>query len=223
MKSIQPVKMKKLEDNTEKIGISKLLLMENAGAGLAKIIINRYNKKKIKKILIICGSGNNGGDGLVCARHLLNFADTITICLLNTKKTLKTHETKTNWKIINNINQIKTIEFFQNDNFFKSFDKELSKCNIVIDAIFGTGIKGNMKEHFTQVIKQVNKKKKHIISVDIPSGLDPATGDIHTNVIKAEVTVTFHKVKKGLQKKKNITGKIIVIPIGIPPELEKDL
>ena len=189
--------MKKLEDNTEKIGISKLLLMENAGAGLAKIIINRYNKKKIKKILIICGSGNNGGDGLVCARHLLNFADTITICLLNTKKTLKTHETKTNWKIINNINQIKTIEFFQNDNFFK--------------------------EHFTQVIKQVNKKKKHIISVDIPSGLDPATGDIHTNVIKAEVTVTFHKVKKGLQKKKNITGKIIVIPIGIPPELEKDL
>ena len=84
MKSIQPVKMKKLEDNTEKIGISKLLLMENAGAGLAKIIINRYNKKKIKKILIICGSGNNGGDGLVCARHLLNIADTITICLLNT-------------------------------------------------------------------------------------------------------------------------------------------
>ena len=61
MKSIHPVKMKKLEDNTEKIGISKLLLMENAGAGLAKIIINRYNKKKIKKILIICGSGNNGG------------------------------------------------------------------------------------------------------------------------------------------------------------------
>ena len=80
-----------------------------------------------------------------------------------------------------------------------------------------------MKKHFTQVIKQVNKKKKHIISVDIPSGLDPATGDIHTNVIKAEVTVTFHKVKEGLQKKKNITGKIIVTPIGIPPELEKDL
>ena len=84
--------MKLLEDMAEEIGISKLVLMENAGLQLANGIQKQYSKNKSKNILIVCGSGNNGGDGLVCARYLVQFANEITICLLNINGKLKTNE-----------------------------------------------------------------------------------------------------------------------------------
>lgn len=215
--------MRILEDRAEQIGISKLILMENAGSELARVIINKYKEDKSKKILIICGSGNNGGDGLVCARHLLGFADSITVCLLNTNKECKTKEIQINWQIIRKIKKINKIEFFQNKNFSNMFEQELEKCNIVVDAIFGTGLRGNIKQHYQYVITQINKNHNPIISVDIPSGLDPLNGNVSKNVVKAEVTVTFHKVKDGLLNNKDITGEIITVDIGIPPELENNL
>ena len=109
--------MKLLEDMAEEIGISKLVLMENAGLQLANVIQKQYSKNKSKNILIVCGSGNNGGDGLVCARHLIQFADKITICLLNIKGKLKTNEIKKNWNLIKDIKKIKKMEIFQNKNF----------------------------------------------------------------------------------------------------------
>ena len=215
--------MKRLEDMAEQIGISKLILMENAGSRLAKIIKKRYLDNKSKKIMIICGSGNNGGDGLVCARHLLGFSDEITVCLLNTNGKLKTYEIETNWKIINNIKQIKKIEFFQNKRFVYDFEQEINRCDIIIDALFGTGLHGNLKNHFEYVINQINKSNKSIISVDVPSGLNPSDGSFIDNVVKSELTVTFHKVKSGLLGKNDITGEIVIADIGIPPELENNL
>ena len=128
--------MKLLEDMAEEIGISKLVLMENAGLQLANVIQKQYSKNKSKNILIVCGSGNNGGDGLVCARHLIQFADEITICLLNIKGKLKTHEIKKNWNLIEGIKQIKKMEVFQNKNFTKEFENEVKSYN----SMFSFGI-----------------------------------------------------------------------------------
>ena len=209
--------MKLLEDMAEEIGISKLVLMENAGLQLANVIQKQYSKNKSKNILIVCGSGNNGGDGLVCARHLIQFADKITICLLNIKGELKTNEIKKNWNLIKDIKLIKRIEIFQNKNFTQEFENEVNKSNIIVDALFGTGLHGNLDDQVAFVMNQINKSEKSIVAVDIPSGLNPLDGSIANDVIKAELTVTFHKSKSGLLQRDEITGEIITVDIGIPP------
>ena len=215
--------MKLLEDMAEEIGISKLVLMENAGLQLANIIQKQYSKNKSKNILIVCGSGNNGGDGLVCARHLIQFADEITICLLNINGKLKTNEVKKNWNLIRGIKKIKKMEIFQNKNFTKEFENEINKSDIIIDALFGTGLHGKLNNQVAFVMNQINKSKKSIVAVDIPSGLNPLDGSIANDVIIAELTVTFHKSKTGLLQREEITGKIIIVDIGIPPELGNNL
>ena len=215
--------MKLLEDMAEEIGISKLVLMENAGIQLANIIQKQYSKNKSKNILIVCGSGNNGGDGLVCARHLIQFADEITICLLNINGKLKTNEIKKNWNLIRGIKKIKKMEIFQNKNFTKEFENEINKSDIIIDALFGTGLHGKLNNQVAFVMNQINKSKKSIVAVDIPSGLNPLDGSIANDVIIAELTVTFHKSKTGLLERDEITGEIITVDIGIPPELGNNL
>ena len=215
--------MKLLEDMAEEIGISKLVLMENAGLQLANIIQKQYSKNKSKNILIVCGSGNNGGDGLVCARHLIQFADEITICLLNIKGELKTNEIKKNWNLIEGIKQIKKMEVFQNKNFTKEFENEVNKSDIIVDALFGTGLHGKLNNQIAFVMNQINKSEKSIVAVDIPSGLNPLDGSVANYVIKAELTVTFHKSKSGLLQRNEITGEIITVDIGIPPELGNNL
>ena len=223
MESITPEKKKLLEDMAEEIGISKLILMENAGLQLANIIQKQYSKNKSKNILIVCGSGNNGGDGLVCARHLIQFADEITICLLNINGKLKTNEVKKNWNLIRGIKKIKKMEIFQNKNFIKEFENEINKSDIIIDALFGTGLHGKLNNQVAFVMNQINKSEKSIVAVDIPSGLNPLDGSIANDVIIAELTVTFHKSKTGLLQREEITGKIIIVDIGIPPELGNNL
>ena len=215
--------MKLLEDMAEEIGISKLVLMENAGLQLANIIQKQYSKNKSKNILIVCGSGNNGGDGLVCARHLIQFADKITICLLNINGKVKTNEIKKNWNLIRGIKKIKKMEIFQNKNFTKEFGNEINKSDIIIDALFGTGLHGKLNNQVAFVMNQINKSEKSIVAVDIPSGLNPLDGSIANDVIIAELTVTFHKSKTGLLQRDEITGEIITVDIGIPPELGNNL
>ena len=215
--------MKLLEDMAEEIGISKLVLMENAGLQLANVIQKQYSKNKSKNILIVCGSGNNGGDGLVCARHLIQFADEITICLLNINGKLKTNEVKKNWNLIRGIKKIKKMEIFQNKNFTKEFENEINKSDIIIDALFGTGLHGKLNNQVAFVMNQINKSEKSIVAVDIPSGLNPLDGSIANDVIIAELTVTFHKNKTGLLQREEITGEIITVDIGIPPELGNNL
>ena len=215
--------MKLLEDMAEEIGISKLVLMENAGLQLANVIQKQYSKNKSKNILIVCGSGNNGGDGLVCARHLIQFADEITICLLNINGKLKTNEIKKNWNLIRGIKKIKKMEIFQNKNFTKEFENEINKSDIIIDALFGTGLHGKLNNQVAFVMNQINKSEKSIVAVDIPSGLNPLDGSIANDVIIAELTVTFHKSKTGLLQREEITGEIITVDIGIPPELGNNL
>ena len=215
--------MKLLEDMAEEIGISKLVLMENAGLQLANVIQKQYSKNKSKNILIVCGSGNNGGDGLVCARHLIQFADEITICLLNINGKLKTNEVKKNWNLIRGIKKIKKMEIFQNKNFTKEFENEINKSDIIIDALFGTGLHGKLNNQVAFVMNQINKSEKSIVAVDIPSGLNPLDGSIANDVIIAELTVTFHKSKTGLLQREEITGEIITADIGIPPELGNNL
>tara|TARA_Y100000780_G_scaffold222644_1_gene232014 strand:- start:946 stop:1293 length:348 start_codon:yes stop_codon:yes gene_type:complete len=106
----------------------------------------------------------------------------------------------------------------------KEVSKELIRmikdANIIIDGIFGIGIRGEIKEPHSSIIDAINKSRAYKIAVDVPSGLDPDSGQIHDKCVKANVTITFHRMKKGLPKK-SVCGKIMVVPIGIPPDVER--
>ena len=99
-----------------------------------------------------------------------------------------------------------------------NFDFE---ADIIIDGILGTGISGQIREPYSSAINFINNSNTYKLAVDVPSGLDPDTGNTANIVVKANLTVTFHKMKKGMQKRNDLCGEIIVEKIGIPQEAEE--
>ena len=219
MHPITPNQMDKIDANSEKLGIPRILLMENAGSVLADHIINHVKELDSRKVVVVAGTGNNGGDGFVAARHLAGYSKEISVILLGNK--MKTKESTLNWNGIKNM--YKTIKLLTTDEF--DFEKKMKtiilEADIIIDAIFGTGIKGLPRKLHSNAINLINDSKVYILSVDVPSGLDPLTGEVNNISVIANETITFHRFKIGLLKRKDITGKIILKSIGVPPEAEE--
>jgi NAD(P)H-hydrate epimerase len=220
----QPIsseQMYRIEDNGFAIfGMKKMLMMENAGHGLADFIFSKKGPEFAgKKIVSFCGTGNNGGDAMVASRHLSGYQGAeITIVLIGDSKNIKTEETTVNWSIIRKMKSIKIIE---GNDVLKLAKKELSNSNIIIDGIFGTGIKGEIRDPFSNAIDLINDSKAYVVSVDIPSGLNPNDGSFQEKCVKADATVTFHRIKNGLTRNKKYTGEIHLEKIGIPLEAEQ--
>ncbi|MEM4311677.1 MAG: NAD(P)H-hydrate epimerase [Nitrososphaerales archaeon] len=219
METITPDEMRILEERAENLGIPRLLLMENAGSSIARILRTRFPNLKEKKIVVLAGSGNNGGDGFVAARHLVRYCDKVYVILLSEEEKVRTLEAQTNLKIIKNMNSLTFIVCEKRDKLEEN--KELIlKADIILDAIFGTGIKGSIKEPYSSTIELINNSKAFKVAVDIPSGLDPLDGKVHDKAVKADLTVSFHRAKKGLLLRKDLVGELIVEDIGIPPDVE---
>jgi NAD(P)H-hydrate epimerase len=235
-KGFEPItsqQMYTIENNGEKIlGLSKLLMMENAGSKISDFLIN-YFKDNLneKKIVSLCGLGNNGGDVIVANRHISGYLsskfsttnDNLVLVLLGKSDQIKTEEAITNWKIIEKIKNIRKLSLDAEN--LNDIEMEIESSDIIIDGIFGTGINGIIKDPFSKIIDKINqqKTKSFILSVDIPSGLNPDTGEIYDKSIKANTTITFHRIKHGLLKNIEYSGEILPVKIGIPIEAEMDV
>jgi NAD(P)H-hydrate epimerase len=220
-KAITSDQMYKIEENGHNLlGMHRVYMMENAGHGLADFIVAKFNTNlKGKAIVVICGSGNNGGDAFVASRHLSGYYDAkVTVILLGFPADLRTEEAKINLGIIENMDSIETI--FGNE-INDKIKRKIYKANIIIDGIFGTGVKGEIRDPHASAIELINKSKAYVVSVDIPSGMDPNTGEVHDSCVKANATVTFHRMKIGLVNNRKYTGQIHLERIGIPQEAEK--
>ena len=220
-KAITSDQMYKIEDNGHNlIGMHRVYMMENAGHGLADFIIDKFKTKlKGKEILAICGTGNNGGDGFVTSRHLSGYyGANVGVFLLGFPTELRTEEAKINWSIIENMVSLETMF---GDEISDEIKRKISRADIIIDGIFGTGIKGEIREPHGTIIEMINKSNAYVVSVDIPSGIDPNTGKAHDRCVKANATVTFHRMKIGLVNNKKYTGVIHIERIGIPEEAER--
>ena len=206
-----------------KFGMKKILMMENAGFGVADFIIKRFKNKQVSKlkILAICGSGNNGGDAMVAARHLTCSGINLKVIFLGETSSIKTEEALTNFQIISTMN--KTIELIINSKVDTKIKKQVLNADIIIDGIFGTGIKGDIQDPHLSVIKLINKSKSYIIAVDIPSGLNPNNGETTADCVRANTTITFHRIKIGLLNNRKYTGNLILKKIGIPIEAEEGI
>ena len=201
----------------KKYGIDEILLMENAGNAVFFQIEKEIGIKG-KKFLVLSGSGNNGGDGMVVARKLYSNGVEVKFFLLAPEHKLK-GITKKNFEILKKIGISIKKEPKQ-----KEIQKALEKTDIVIDAMLGTGLSGEVKGIYKKAIDLVNKSVKKVVSVDIPSGINGNTGEIMGIAVKSDITVTF-----GLPKIGNLNypgyehaKKLIVSHISFPPDLYND-
>ena len=218
---ISSEQMYRIEENGHTIfGMKKLLMMENAGHGLADFILSEKGPDLDgKKIISFCGTGNNGGDAMVASRHLsCYYGVDVMIVFLGDPKNIKTEETIVNWSIVG---KMKSIKILTGTNVFELAKREVSNSNIIIDGIFGTGIKGKIGEPYSSAIDLINGSDAYVVAVDIPSGIDPNDGAFHEKCVKADATVTFHRIKKGLTGNKEYTGKVHLEKIGIPIDAEQ--
>ena len=197
------------------MGFLKKFMMENAGAAAVRRLVEKTGSVDSKNIVIFVGLGNNGGDGLVMARHLAGHGAKVTVMLLGTSDKIKTEESNWNWSILEKMPSVKLMS----DSFI-DFD---FKPDILVDAILGTGIAGEIREPYASAINYINETECYKFAVDVPSGLDPQTGDTANIFTKCDMTVTFHKMKQGIPKRKDLTGELFAEKIGIPPEAEDDI
>jgi NAD(P)H-hydrate epimerase len=202
--------MRRIEENCVGLGISKLQLMENAGKAVAERVkyLCEGPHSSCKKIAIICGLGNNGGDGFVAARHLSReFA--VHVVLVGYEKGLKTNESQKNWNALKRLDCSVTLH--QGAAIFspKSPLKNLDSYDLLVDAILGTGLIGSAREPERTVIQLINESKTKTLSIDTPSG------DHTETMVNADYLVALHRLKAG-----TTIRETAVCDIGIPLEAE---
>jgi hydroxyethylthiazole kinase-like uncharacterized protein yjeF len=198
----------------ERYKISDDLLMENAGLSVFNTINREFNIKD-DYFLIFCGIGNNGGDGLVLARKLHSVGAGVRICLLDNPEKYRDAAQK-NWQIIKELKLPVLLSPSAEE-----LNSLISPDDIIIDAIFGTGLSREISGYFYQIIQSINNKDNQVISIDIPSGIDGNTGNISGIAIKADYTVTFGLPKVGniLYPGHSYGGELFLSHISFPPEL----
>ena len=204
--------MYQIENKGHDMGFLKKFMMENAGAAAVRRLVEKTGSVDSKNIVIFVGLGNNGGDGMVMARHLAGHGAKVTVILLGTSDKIKTEESSWNWSILEKMPSVKLMS----DN---SIDFDF-KPDVLIDAILGTGITGEIREPYASAINYINETECYKFAVDVPSGLDPQTGETANIFTKCDMTVTFHKMKQGIPKRKDLTGELFAEKIGIPIEAE---
>ncbi len=202
----------------EKYGIPSRILMENAGGWVAKKAVEMED---VFTVTVISGPGNNGGDGIVAARHLYNQELTVNLIVLSSPEKIKG-----NAKL-----NLQAAEKTGINIFFVNGMKEweellpfVERSDLVVDAIFGTGLKREVKGIYRRAIDDINLLAKKILSVDLPSGVSSENGEVMGRAVEADFTVTFEALKFGhiLPPGEEHCGDTDVVKIGIPPDAYED-
>ena len=205
--------MRALELNAEYFGISRLQLMENAGHDIALEVASRF--KPETNVVIFCGLGGNGGDGFVAARHLASMGFKVKVVLAGKTENISSKEAFENWKALQFLKENVFIQEVTDSSLIPDVN-----ADVIVDALLGTGVKGRLKPPILQLVKKINSVNAFRVAVDVPTGIDSDTGEVLGEAVKADITVTFYKPKKGLENTKEYVGELIVKDIGLPKEFE---
>jgi len=219
LKVVTADEMRNLDQKSiREFGIASSLLMERAGVSVVLAMENSLTNMERMSFVVLCGGGNNGGDGLVVARELLEYTDEVTTVLVVGEEKFS-QDARVNLRRLRSVGG--AIRVLGKDIDMNELARVVRKSDVVVDALLGTGIKGNVKDEIGKVIQIVNLYAKYVVSVDLPSGLDTDTGKPQGIAIKADMTVTFAfpKMCHVLFPGRELTGKLKVAHIGIPRSL----
>ncbi|MEX0777251.1 MAG: NAD(P)H-hydrate epimerase [Phycisphaeraceae bacterium] len=210
----------------ESLAIPSIVLMENAARNTAQEILLLLEEElhliaNDAKVAIVCGGGNNGGDGLAIARHLHNHGAAVDVYLTKQPEELE-GDAATNLAIVHRMGL--PILVITNDADLGSAAEQWREAHVLVDASLGTGFAGPVREPLAGVIAQCNAAGQHgvkIVAVDVPSGLDCDTGEPGNATIVANLTVTFVAMKVGFAQPaaEPYVGQVVVVDIGTPPSL----
>ena len=207
----------------QKLGMAGQRLMEHAGAAVAaatKALAEATERWRKGPILILCGPGNNGGDGFVAARHLARAGADVAVVLVSSSATPSTPDATRNWNRLDRDPRVTRIHASTGLEL-KVLGKDIDRASVVVDALLGTGVHGVLRDPIrsaVELVLQARKAKVPVVAVDTPTALDLTSGDPSDPVARADLTVTFHRPKTGLLTKRGaaLAGKVLVAPIGIP-------
>jgi hydroxyethylthiazole kinase-like uncharacterized protein yjeF len=203
----------------DELGIPGVVLMENAGRSCAELIAEKLSAITHPRVCIFCGTGNNGGDGFVIARHLLNRRFDVVVVVCGSRSRIR-GDAKANLDILKGLGAlIETLNVDAEEGTSGCVSTFAQNADMIVDAIFGTGLTGELRDEHKRLIEAINSLGRPVLSVDIPSGLDCDTGQSLGVAIKATCTVTFVAVKKcfALASVQALTGEVYVASIGIEP------
>lgn len=192
--------------------------MENAGARL----VDELEERGLlgERATVFSGKGNNGGDGFVAARHMVNRGVGVDIVLVGRPRDITSLEAQENWQIISQLGE--GVDFYlvrdsKDVQGLPEFESE-----VILDSMLGTGVRGELREPIDSVAKFINELDSYTVAVDLPTGLNPRTGETSRNSVKCDLTVTFHDIKSGLEEAgEGQTGEVAVADIGIPNVAER--
>ncbi|MEN8127755.1 MAG: NAD(P)H-hydrate epimerase [Planctomycetota bacterium] len=201
------------------MGIPGVVLMENAARNCTQVILEHFSEQVKAGVCVFCGGGNNGGDGFVIARHLFNHGISVKVVLCADPAKI-TGDAKVNFDICGKTNlpiQVLDIEL---DTLCRDVEDAIDHCGLLVDALLGTGLQGELKSSMALLISCINSHNIPIVAVDIPSGLDCDAGGPLPVSIEAAATVTFVALKKGFVENpdsRTATGRVFVADIGVTP------
>ena len=221
MKIVSIAEMRELDRRAiQDYGIPGMILMENAGLRAADLIKKWCRKPFAKKsIVIVCGRGNNGGDGFVIARHLLNHGFSVIVFVLGHREDI-TADPLTHWTILEKM--ACSLYFTGTSLPDEHFSQRINTCDFIVDAIFGTGLDRPIEDPTRAYISRMNHSHRPVIAIDTPSGLNCDTGEVWGIAVKARHTITMAVAKKGffMNKGPAYTGIVHVVDISIPRQRE---
>jgi len=219
LRLVSAQEMREIDRRTiEEYGIPGLLLMENAGRSVAWAVMEKLGRVAGKRVVILCGKGNNGGDGLVAARHLLQ-QGAVTKVFLACEPADFSGDARVNYEIYERLGQ--QLFSLVNSNGLHLLKLALMQSDAVVDALYGTGFRGRMADRLGKIVETVNAAGKLVVAVDVPSGLEADTGRVNGPCIRADLTVTFGLPKLGLALEPGAVyaGELIVADISLPRAL----
>lgn len=212
MRVVTALEMRKIEELAGSMGISPLILMENAAIAVSTVVLNHLKGQEKKIVTVLSGRGNNGGDGLAVARHLYNKGLTVRVVLAAGERKLS-FETEKNLNIVKALG----IDLYETSELDNKLVEMIKSTDIIIDALLGTGLSRQVEGFYRELITFVNSLHKTVFSVDIPSGVDADRGDILGAAIKADFTIALGLYKPGhlLFPGRLYCGKVILVDISL--------
>jgi NAD(P)H-hydrate epimerase len=212
----------------QRMGVPGIRLMEQAGSAVAAVahaLAVAGGRWDTGPFLILCGPGNNGGDGFVAARHLAAGGARVIVALVATGPRPGAPDAARNWDRLGRLAGIERVHVpVARDVALLGHGVE--RAAIVVDALLGTGVRGLLREPVRSAVDLANRARTAgvpVLAVDCPTAVDLSSGELSDPVVRADVTVTFHRPKAGLLTRRGaaVAGRVLVAPIGIPPGADR--
>ncbi len=241
--------MARIDEAAQRLGMTEDALMESAGAAVAEVAhaeLNRLAERvrgpagplaRPQLVVILCGPGNNGGDGFVAARRLASTGRTVLTILVGDASKRTGAAATHNWNVLQAMAAAGSLELFvaPTPELLLRLRERIAEATLLVDALLGSGASGPLREPISTAVDLLNASRTHaqaagrpvaVLAVDTPTRIDLTGGTRSTPVVAADVTVTFHRAKAGFaldREARALAGRYLVAPIGIPLEAEADI